>query len=163
MMPTTHSSDTIGDPVPKQDLRALVDLLRVLNANTLRLRTHFAGELGLGLNELNALVHLLDAGQLTPKGLARMLSITTGSATAMIDRLENAGFVARRPHPSDRRSLLLDLTPAGRHAMKWVGEQYESAIVGSFQEQIRIPEGTTDFLRKLCLAIQEAADGLDGS
>jgi len=151
------------EPATARDVRELVEVLRVLNANTLRLRTHFAAELGLGINELNALIHMINIGEMTPKGLAQRLSITTGSATAMIDRLENAGFLVRRPHPTDRRSLLLELTPAGMHAMKWVGEQYEEAIVGSFHESIRIPHGTTDFLSKLAQAIEEAADRLSGS
>jgi DNA-binding MarR family transcriptional regulator len=32
----------------------------------------------------------------------------------MIDDLEDRGLVERRPHPSDRRAKLVELTPAGR-------------------------------------------------
>jgi DNA-binding MarR family transcriptional regulator len=34
--------------------------------------------------------------------------------TAMVDQLEEADLVARRPHPADRRATLLELTPAGK-------------------------------------------------
>jgi DNA-binding MarR family transcriptional regulator len=33
-----------------------------------------------------------------------------------VDKLEHLGFVERRPHPSDRRSKVVSLTPAGRDA-----------------------------------------------
>jgi DNA-binding MarR family transcriptional regulator len=37
-------------------------------------------------------------------------------ATIIVDKLERLGFVERRPHPSDRRSKVVSLTPAGRDA-----------------------------------------------
>jgi DNA-binding MarR family transcriptional regulator len=42
------------------------------------------------------------------------LLVTPRNMTAMIDQLEQAGLVARRPHPADRRATLLELTPAGK-------------------------------------------------
>jgi DNA-binding MarR family transcriptional regulator len=35
-------------------------------------------------------------------------------ATIIVDKLEALGFAERRPHPSDRRSKLVSLTPAGQ-------------------------------------------------
>ena len=37
-------------------------------------------------------------------------------ATIIVDKLERLGFVERQPHPSDRRSKVVSLTPAGRDA-----------------------------------------------
>jgi DNA-binding MarR family transcriptional regulator len=51
--------------------------------------------------------------QLTPSELTRHLMVTTGGMTAMIDRLEVQGFVARAPNPVDRRGVLVGLTPDG--------------------------------------------------
>jgi len=34
--------------------------------------------------------------------------------TALLDRLERVGYARRIPHPSDRRSILVELTDAGR-------------------------------------------------
>ena len=44
--------------------------------------------------------------------LAAALDVEAISAGRMIDRLEKAGLVARRPDPSDRRVWLLETTPA---------------------------------------------------
>jgi DNA-binding MarR family transcriptional regulator len=45
------------------------------------------------------------------------LRITVGAASKLVDRLERDGLATRRPHPDDRRSSLVELTPAGRDAL----------------------------------------------
>lgn len=45
------------------------------------------------------------------------LRITVGAASKLVDRLERDGLATRRPHPDDRRSSLVALTPAGRDAL----------------------------------------------
>lgn len=61
--------------------------------------------LGVNRTDLRALDVLLEQGQATPGYLADALGLTTGSITAMVDRLEKLGFVERRPDPSDRRRV----------------------------------------------------------
>jgi DNA-binding MarR family transcriptional regulator len=46
--------------------------------------------------------------------LADQLDVVPRSATSMIDALESAGLVDRRPDASDRRSIRLTVTDAGR-------------------------------------------------
>lgn len=55
-----------------------------------------------------------DAGRV--QEISADLSITVGAASKLVDRLERDGLVERRPHPSDRRSMLLSLTGEGRTA-----------------------------------------------
>lgn len=45
--------------------------------------------------------------------LAREMAITVGATSKAVDRLESAGRIRRTANPSDRRSSLLELTPAG--------------------------------------------------
>lgn len=49
----------------------------------------------------------------TPLDLNRVTQITSAGMTRTLDRLEEAGHVDRSPNPSDRRSVLVGLTPAG--------------------------------------------------
>ena len=52
------------------------------------------------------------AGQpLEPSVIAERLVVTTGSMTSLLDSLEKRGLIRRLPHPSDRRKLLIDITP----------------------------------------------------
>lgn len=46
--------------------------------------------------------------------LGRQLQIHQTSITNLVDRLERQGLIRRIPHPSDRRSTLAEMTPAGR-------------------------------------------------
>ncbi len=46
--------------------------------------------------------------------LAARLEVVPRATTSMIDSLEAAGLVRRQPDPTDRRSVLVDLTPEGR-------------------------------------------------
>jgi DNA-binding MarR family transcriptional regulator len=61
--------------------------------------------------EFDALDELSHSDGLTPGELGERLSLTSGSVTALIDRLERLGWAARAPHPDDRRKLLVRSTP----------------------------------------------------
>lgn len=58
--------------------------------------------------------------QLRMTQLAHEMSITTSGLTRLIDRMEQAGLVERRPCPGDGRGLLAALTPAGRRRLQQV-------------------------------------------
>jgi MarR family transcriptional regulator, organic hydroperoxide resistance regulator len=49
--------------------------------------------------------------------IAAELSITTGGTSKLVDRIEASGFCRRLPNPDDRRSSLLELTPAGKEML----------------------------------------------
>ncbi len=42
------------------------------------------------------------------------LWITPGTVTSSVDRLEGSGLIRRLPHPSDGRTVLVEITPEGR-------------------------------------------------
>lgn len=51
---------------------------------------------------------------ITPGVIAERAIIAAASTTSVLDTLEKRGLVERRPHPTDRRKLLIDLTATGR-------------------------------------------------
>jgi DNA-binding MarR family transcriptional regulator len=53
--------------------------------------------------------------------LAARFEVAPRSATSMIDSLETAGLVQRRADPTDRRSVLVGLTPEGLALMEHMG------------------------------------------
>jgi DNA-binding MarR family transcriptional regulator len=67
-----------------------------------------AERLGLAGTDVECLELLLEEGRLTVGRLAEMTGLTTGSATRMVDRLEQAGFVRRVADPVDRRRVLVE-------------------------------------------------------
>jgi len=71
-------------------------------------------EMSMTGGELLALEHLGMEGPLGPTELAQRLHMRTGAMTALLDRLEEQGRIARRPHPSDRRKVVVQITAHGR-------------------------------------------------
>lgn len=51
---------------------------------------------------------------LSPNELLAEMMITSGTMTHRLDLLEQAGWLERRPHPEDRRSVRVVLSDAGR-------------------------------------------------
>jgi DNA-binding MarR family transcriptional regulator len=70
--------------------------------------------------EFDVLSALRRAGrpyELSPGQLIRQTLVTSGTMTNRVDRLERRGLVARRPDPTDRRGVIVWLTPAGQRTV----------------------------------------------
>lgn len=78
---------------------------------------HLARALAVRPVDAVALRHLTRR-PLTPTELGERLGSGSGSLTGIIDRLAAHGLVARRPHPSDRRSVTLEVTSEGRSRIR---------------------------------------------
>jgi DNA-binding MarR family transcriptional regulator len=74
------------------------------------MRAALAKKTGVGGADLDALEYLEAEGPLTQRDLSERLSLTSGAITMLVDRLEQAGWVERRPHPNDRRYTMLELS-----------------------------------------------------
>lgn len=62
-----------------------------------------------------ALAVIDGAGQPLPSHvIADRLLVSSASMTSLLDTLERRGLVARLPHPSDRRKILVDIKDEGR-------------------------------------------------
>ena len=71
---------------------------------------------GIPLIWFDVLIHIGGApeGRLTMSKLSSDVALTTGGVTRLVDRMVEAGLVARQNCPSDRRSVHVILTPAGQ-------------------------------------------------
>ncbi|WP_328457897.1 MarR family winged helix-turn-helix transcriptional regulator [Amycolatopsis sp. NBC_00438] len=98
-------------------MERLAEQLRAVIVATDEYRRAMASALGVGVHEAAALGELLHQGPLPPSALVKRLGIASASVTALLDRLELAGLARRERHPTDRRSVLVTLTPAGHAAI----------------------------------------------
>lgn len=76
----------------------------------------FAGT-GFTSARLRVLWVLQHAGPMTQQSLAVQLEVSPRNVTGLVDALEASGHVRRSPHPSDRRAVLVSLTPAAAKTM----------------------------------------------
>lgn len=60
--------------------------------------------------------------------LSQRMMVTGGNVTGVTDQLEGEGLVQRHPHPSDRRALVVKLTPTGKRLFKRMASTHESWI-----------------------------------
>lgn len=77
-------------------------------------RQAISDRVGLGLTETHAISHLVVHGDRGQHELAHDLGLSSGAATALVDRLERQEIAERYPHPTDRRRTLVRLTEKGQ-------------------------------------------------
>jgi DNA-binding MarR family transcriptional regulator len=143
--PARTPSEQDGDPHSQPSLRALVHRVELAGCYQ---RAARARQLRAQQIEALALEHVAAAGGLTPGQLADRLGLTSGGVTALTQRLEGAGLVARRPHSRDRRMRVLVATPEGleyvraylqpmvepaAQALSWLSDS-DRTVVGRFLE-----------------------------
>lgn len=112
-----------------------------------------AGAAGLGTLQSLRVLHGRE-GRGRVRDLCDELAITTGAASKLADRLERAGLIARVPHPEDRRSSVLQLTPEGED-VRATSEERARALIG----QVIGPEDAaslTAVLERIRTRINEA-------
>jgi len=141
----------------------LTDSLQHFGLERDRMRAAVARHAGISCTDLDALEHLEADGPLTQRELGDRLSLTSGAITMLVDRLEQAGWVARRKHPTDRRYLLIELTPAALEAIPEGLAQYHSAMA-SLARRVPLEHRpiVTNFLRDAADAAARAATEMPG-
>lgn len=100
----------------KEERRALdlyIKLSRAAESVNQRVNRHLQ-DAHLTVSQFGVLEAIYHLGPLTPGQLCDKILRSTGNLTLVIDNLEKRGLVTRRPNPEDRRSTIVELTPAGR-------------------------------------------------
>ncbi|MEU4499060.1 MarR family winged helix-turn-helix transcriptional regulator [Streptomyces sp. NBC_00210] len=108
--------ETAADPVcSEMPATALGGPVSLAVSRVARLHRMAAGKLlrGAGLYPGQELVmmHLWDAGPVRQSELIKAVELDPSTVTKMLQRLEQAGHVRRRPDPADRRAVLVEATP----------------------------------------------------
>ena len=91
--------------------------------------------LGLTGPQADALVVIGQAQPIALKDLGGLLIAEAGHPSRLVDRLVEAGLVARQPAGEDRRRVELSLTPAGRRLAKRV-EATRRALFDAGRENV---------------------------
>ncbi|MBO4208699.1 MarR family winged helix-turn-helix transcriptional regulator [Micromonospora echinofusca] len=95
----------------------ITDTLRRYSIDAQHIGHAFAGLHGLNATDLQALIAVMDAERrgapITPGRLGEELNISSGSVTALVDRLERAGHLRRDRDTADRRKVFLHYADQG--------------------------------------------------
>jgi len=122
----------------KKDLVEKVILgARQYGISNVLFRNMIGERLELNVTDMECLGLLFHKGLATPSELARHTGLTSGAATAMLDRLEKSGLIERRPNPNDRRGILIVLLDSGKEKVEpWFASarQAQNELVSSYTE-----------------------------
>jgi DNA-binding MarR family transcriptional regulator len=99
------------DPAaPNRAMSAVRDVMRAFNVATKKLERSF----GLSGSQLEALEILEENPGLSPSDLACRTATDQSTASVVVKRLADAGYVERRQHSNDRRRTNITITDEGR-------------------------------------------------
>jgi DNA-binding MarR family transcriptional regulator len=139
------------------------DVLRAIRSIILaaeRLRQNQAAIQDVGVSELLALGHLYYDGELTPGELSARLGLSSGTMTALVDRLESAGYATRWPNPDDRRSQLVRISESGRATMSSIYAGFARSMHGTLAD---LPVTTRRALVDALVTLAEDIDAYSAS
>ena len=97
-------------------------------------------ELGLTLAQARVLLHLSRNEGISQVALSAILEVQPITLLRQIDRLEKAGLIERRAHPSDRRAQQLYLTPRSQPLLKKIfdkGAERQDQLMAGLSEAER--------------------------
>jgi DNA-binding MarR family transcriptional regulator len=125
--------------------------IRTANHAVERMRAHGTQGRGVSAGAFDLLIRLNNGEHGISIGeLARTAGVSSRNATGLVDTLEHDGLVRRVPDPKDRRSVLAEITPAGRAWMKAFRKPSQLAMRAMFHGFT--PEELV-VLRDLCLRL----------
>src|SRR5215472_7404229 len=139
--------------------------LRALSTEIDRLDQAAADRYGLNRTDMRALDIVGRTGPLAPTELARLLGFTTGGVTTVLDRLERAGYIRRRPASGDRRRLVVEATEAtaARDAEVFGGliRQTRDLLAAYTDDQLQVIDDFLTRTRQLTAAYADTLSSAD--
>lgn len=111
--------------------QALIALRRILKAVDSHSRT-LARDTSLTPSQLAVLKELAATGSAQPSDLARSAGLKQATISILLDRLQERGLVQRARGDTDRRTVFVQITPAGRETLKAAPDLLQSAFGARF-------------------------------
>jgi DNA-binding MarR family transcriptional regulator len=65
--------------------------------------------------------------------ISEELGVTRRNVTALVDALEEEGLVRRKPHPTDRRATVIEMTGRGERTMDRLYDEHRAAVAELFE------------------------------
>lgn len=120
------------------DLRLqIVKAMQEFGISSVLFRNAIGRKLGLNITDIGCLNYLFIKNSSTPTELAHYTGLTSGSTTAMLDRLEKMNLITRTPNPKDRRGLIIEIN---HEARRIVGPM----VAGAQKAQNQLLDGYSD-------------------
>ena len=120
-------------PGREQEREVLAALGRIIRSTGSGIREAGRGA-GLGASHLLVLQLLEQEGPRKAGEIAKDLSFSKSTITAILDTLEERQFIMRDRHVSDGRSVLVSLTDAGKRALALIPATFQTHFLARFNK-----------------------------
>lgn len=117
------------DAPPPELLAELGMAVRRMSAQSVLLSQTVADRFGMNTSDLEVLDLIVLRGQASAGELAAATGLTSGSMTALIDRLVDQGFAERRDDPDDRRRVLVHARPDAMAPIEAVYADLQAKVI----------------------------------
>jgi DNA-binding MarR family transcriptional regulator len=128
---TGSAASSEGAAMDRIDV-CLIALRRILRATELHAK-ELAQSAGMTPVQLRVVQIVAETGTSTGGAIARRMHVAPATITAMIDKLERAGHVARQRSDADRRQTIIALTDRGRDALKRAPDALQQRFASEFE------------------------------
>jgi DNA-binding MarR family transcriptional regulator len=102
----------------RSEIAEVASLLRPSLLRLVRVLRQQRAELSVTITHLSAMATLEKSGAMSAGELASYERVQPPSMSKVLATLEEAGYVRREPHPSDRRQAIIALTETGRDLLE---------------------------------------------
>jgi DNA-binding MarR family transcriptional regulator len=139
------------DPLSKRRLKMWIRLLGVTRMAESDLREFLRLQHQTTLPRFDVMAALYRRREgVTMSELSRMLLVSNGNATTVVDRLEKDGLVRRTPSEVDRRTVYVALTPEGLTQFEVLAAGHEAEVSRRFANLSESDLDTlTDILKRM--------------
>lgn len=148
----------------ERSLRAWRLFLEAHSRVTAQLEVELRDDTGMPLTWYDVLVQLSEAPghRLRMQELARRVLISKSGLTRLVDRMCDAGYVAREPDPVDGRGTLAVMTGAGRRALHQAAPAHLASVARIFAERMT-PDEVEAMISALQRILDHAGEGRPGA
>jgi len=117
---------TQGPTIQGRAWRSLLETHRELID---RIEEEFKSHTPLELQQYDVMFHVSEVSDgMRMTDLASAVVLTKSGLTSLVDRMEAANLVQRRPDAKDRRATRIHLTPAGRRALATASRHHRDVV-----------------------------------
>lgn len=121
-------------------IKQLTSLLRGFGSRSILHQQAIVQSLGIPANDYISIDLLNELGPLTAGELAEKTGLSTGTITALIDRLEEIGYARRKKDPNDRRRVMIVPTYEDKEEIQKAYQPLDTAmqsLAGEYSEEER--------------------------
>ena len=146
--------DTVNsEPVAESSALRLVDEFAAFGPCYLKWVKSRLQDCGLTYARMRLLGTLHCKGSQIMSDISDCLGVTRRNVTSLVDALEDEGLVRRMPHPTDRRAIIIELTPRGVATTNSMYDGHRVAVEAVFAS---LSEDERHELLHLLVSLREA-------